>query len=246
MLKALKENYILFLEEALGLFIFMVSACFFSGYLNLDKTLPYFKSDDIRQLMMAFAMGTTALLIFLSPMTEPSGAFINPAVTIMRWRLGQLSLENTIWYCLFQTAGGLAAVYLMSFLMGPILTDPPVNYAVTVPGFDVNIYELIFTETFTAFLMIAMILFFSDIKSLKNKVPYFAALLVGIYVYFAGPVSGFGMNPARTIASAVPSGIYTEFGVYMLCPVLGMLLSAEMYLHTKNKKPVVHWKLDGK
>lgn len=245
MLKTLSANYRLFLEEGLGLFIFMVSACFFSGYLDHDRSIALFSDPNFRLAIMAVAMALTALLIFLSPLTAPSGAFINPAVTIMRWRLGQLSLENAIWYSLFQTTGGLCAVYLMAFIMGPVLQNPPVNYAVTIPANGELYWKVILVETLMAFLMICMVLFFSDNVKLNKTIPYAAALLVGIYVYFAGPISGFGMNPARTIASAIPSGIYKAFWIYMLCPVLGMLLAAEAYLFIKKKKPVVDWQLDG-
>lgn len=248
MLKNLKENYILFLQEGLGLFIFMVSACFFDGFLEHKSTFLHLEitNPHYRLAIMAIAMGFTALFIFLSPLTAPSGAFINPSVTIMRWRLGQLSLENTIWYSIFQTIGGLAAVYLMALLMGNILTNPPVNYVATVPGKNIKLWEAMASETLTAFFMITVVLFFSDDEKLKKSVPYFAAILVGVYVYVAGPISGFGMNPARTIASAIPAGIYTKFWIYMLCPTVGMLLSAELYLFIKKKKPEVDWSLNGK
>ena len=248
MLKTLRENYILFLQEGLGLFIFMISACFFDGFLEHKNTFLHLQISNphYRLAIMAIAMAFTALFIFLSPLTAPSGAFINPSVTIMRWRLGQLSLENAIWYSLFQTMGGLLAVYLMAILMGDILTNPPVNFVVTVPGKNVQLWQIILAETFSAFFMLTMVLFISDSEKLKKSVPYLAAILVGVYVYFTGPISGFGMNPARTMASAIPAGIYTEFWIYMLCPTLGMLLSAELYLNVKKKKPLVDWKLDGK
>lgn len=232
--------------EGLGLFLFMLSACLFSGLLEhhgsaLNAAIP---NPKIRLFIMAATMGTTALFIFLSPLTSPSGAFINPSVSIMRWRLGQLSLENLIWYAVFQTIGGMLAVYIMSFVMGAFLTEPPVNFAVTVPGKNISITEAATMETFTAFLMIAVVLFVSDTR-FKNAVPYASAVLVGIYVYIAGPVSGFGMNPARTIASAVPAHMYTDFWLYMLCPTIGMLLAAELYLFIKKKKPNVDFSFDG-
>ncbi|MBC7555399.1 MAG: aquaporin, partial [Chryseobacterium sp.] len=165
MLKTLQKNYILFLQEGLGLFIFMLSACFFDGYLEHKTTFIHLQitNPHYRLAIMAMAMGFTALFIFLSPFTSPSGAFINPSVSIMRWRLGQLSLENTIWYSVFQTIGGLLAVYLMAILMGNILTTPPVNYVVTIPGKNIKIWEAMLSETFSAFFMITMVLFFSDV-----------------------------------------------------------------------------------
>jgi aquaporin Z len=54
-------------------------------------------------------------------------------------------------------------------------------------------------------------------------------------VIFAGPVSGFGMNPARSFASSFPANIWTGFWIYALVPVAGMLLAAEVYLLLKEK-----------
>lgn len=246
MFQTLKKHYIHFVMEGFGLFIFMVSACFFAGNLEhrgtfLNTNIP---DPHLRLAVMAVAMAVTALFIFLSPLTSPSGAFINPSVTVMRWRLGQLSIEKFIWYSVFQTLGGLVAVYLMKILMGKILTEPPVNYVVTVPGKDISVFGAAMMETVTAFVMITMVLFLSDTKFSK-LVPYFSAVLVGAYVMIAGPVSGFGMNPARTIASAVPANIYTDFWIYMVCPTIGMLLAAEVYLKVKKKKPVVDFHFDG-
>lgn len=233
--------------EGLGLFIFMASCCIFAGLLEHPGAILNRKFPDanLRLALMAIAMSFTALFIFLSPLTSPSGAFINPSVAIMRWRLGQLSLEKLIWYAVFETLGGLLAVFLMKCILGKILSDPPVNYVVTVPGKNISSTLAAFTETLIAFLMITMVLFVSDTKAAK-AVPYFSAFLVGLYVFFAGPVSGFGMNPSRTIASAVPSNIYGDFWIYMICPTIGMLAAAELYLAVKNKKPVVDFRLDGK
>ncbi len=234
--------------EAFGLFLFMLSACYFGSMLeslsheswHYDVTNP-----KLRQGIMASAMTITALFIFLSPFTAPSGAFINPSVSIMRWRLGQLSLENLFWYCIFQCLGGLCGVLTMRFFLGDIQRLPPVNDVITVPGSGIMWWEAALVEIFIGFLMISMVLFLSDYEKLEKKIPYFAALLVGLFVYFAGPVSGFGMNPARTLASALPSGIYTDFWIYMLCPTIGMLASAELYIRIKKKKPKVDFKLDG-
>jgi aquaporin Z len=133
----------------------------------------------------------------------------------------------------------------MGLLLGDLQKLPPVNDVVTVPGKGIIWWQAALIETFIGFLMISMVLFFSDIKKLEKKIPYFAAILVGVFVYFAGPISGFGMNPARTLASAIPSGIYTDFWLYMICPTFGMLAAAELYVRVKNKKPKVDFKLDG-
>src|SRR4030095_6333161 len=109
----------------------MISACFFSAALEgrhgaLHIAIP---NTNLRGLIMGILMGLTALFIFHSPFTAPSGSHINPAVTLVFLRLGRICSRDAFFYTLFQLTGGLAAVYGMSFLMGNILTDKPVNFA---------------------------------------------------------------------------------------------------------------------
>jgi aquaporin Z len=58
----------------------------------------------------------------------------------------------------------------------------------------------------------------------------FAGTLVFLYITFEAPLSGMSINPARTLASAWPSGIWTSGWLYFTAPVLGMLLAAQIYL----------------
>jgi aquaporin Z len=50
-----------------------------------------------------------------------------------------------------------------------------------------------------------------------------AGCLIFLYVLYESPYSGFGMNPARSFASALPSGAWTAFWIYLVAPPLGML-----------------------
>ena len=45
------------------------------------------------------------------------------------------------------------------------------------------------------------------------------------------------INPARTAASALPSGIWTSGWVYFTAPILGMLLAAQLYGVIKDSQP---------
>jgi len=230
MQQAFKQHWKLYLMEALGLAIFMISACFFAGLFYspasfANKAL----AGDTRNILNGILMGATALFIFYSPFTSPSGAHINPAVTITFLRLGKLSKDDAFFYILFQFLGGTIAVYLMAFLMKDTLTAPPVNYAVTIPG-KYGLIPAFITEFAIAFIMITMVLFTSSNNTLKKYTKIIAGCFVCLYVIFAGPVSGFGMNPARTFASAFPAHNYTAFWIYLLAPIAGMLAAAEFYL----------------
>jgi hypothetical protein len=43
------------------------------------------------------------------------------------------------------------------------------------------------------------------------------------------------MNPARSLASALPANIWTAFWIYLFVPFAGMLLAAEFYLFVETK-----------
>jgi len=239
-----KKNRRYYLQEALGLGIFMLSACFFSAMLFSIKSDWYqsINSDWARNVLMGLLMGGTALIIFYSPFTAQSGSQINPAVTLTFLRLGKMCQWDALFYIIFQVTGGTLAVIVTRLLMGTILTAPPVNSAVTIPGRYGPVIALI-TELIIAFITMMTVLFTSNNKKLKNYTRVIAAFLVCCWVIFAGPLSGFGMNPARTFATALPSGIWTHCWIYLLAPFAGMLGAAEMYLWRQrtnsNKKLLV-------
>jgi len=226
-----KKNWIHYLQEALGLAIFMMSACFFSALLWGSDTSFHFAIQNVmaRNIITGLLMGITALFIFYSPFTAPSGAQINPAVTFTFLRLNKMCPWDAMFYVIFQFVGGTLAVYFMAALLGNVLTNPPVNYAVTVPGKN-GVATAAITEFIIAFIMMSIVLFTSEHTILKKYTRIIAACFVCMYVIFAGPISGFGMNPARSFASAFPAHIYTDFWIYMIVPFAGMLGAAEFFL----------------
>lgn len=232
-----KKNWLHYLQEALGLAIFMISACYFSAKLfSPQSNWHHLFADNIqRNLLMGVMMGSTALFIFYSPFTAPSGSQINPAVTLTFLRLGKMCHWDAVFYIIAQFIGGTMAVYVMQLLMGSVLTDAPVHSAVTIPG-PAGMWPALITEVVIAFITMTMVLFTSNNDKLKKYTRIIAGCFVCCWVIFAGPVSGFGMNPARSFASAFTANIYTAFWIYMIIPFAGMFTAAEVFLKMTNKK----------
>lgn len=234
---AFKKNWKHYLQEALGLAIFMISACFFSALIFSEKGLWYNAIPSVtwKNIVMGSAMGLTALFIFYSPWTAPSGSQINPAVTLTFLRLDKMCRYDALFFSLFQVAGGLLAVLIMQKIMGSVLIDSPVNSAVTVPG-KPGMWWALLIEILIAFVTMSMVLFTSGSDKWKNYTRIIAGCLVCTWVIVAGPISGFGMNPARSLASALPANIWTAFWIYLFVPFIGMLLAAEFYLMVERRK----------
>jgi aquaporin Z len=237
-----KKNWRHYLQEAFGLAIFMISACFFGAMLFSEKSTWYHAIPNgfMRNMLMGVAMGATALFIFYSPWTAPSGSQINPAVTLTFLRLNKMCRYDVMFFIIFQIIGGTIAVYIMQLLMGSILTDAPVNSAATVPG-KYGIIGALITELVIAFVTMSIVLFTTNNNKLKKITRILAGCLVCTWVIVAAPMSGFGMNPARSLASAIPSGVWTAFWIYFIIPLTGMLLAAELYLLVDRNKVNKHY-----
>ena len=122
----------------------------------------------------------------------------------------------------------------MRTLMGELLTADPVHTVATVPG-RYGVIPALVAELLIAFVTMSMVLFTSQHEKWRRYTRIVAACLVCTWVIVAGPVSGFGMNPARSLASAIPSGTWTSFWIYLLAPFAGMLLAAELFLFSARK-----------
>lgn len=233
-----------YLMEAAALGIFMVSAGAFTALLEYPASLVHqaIPNGNVRRGFVGIAMGATASCLIYSSWGRRSGAHMNPAVTFAFLRLGKIPLWDALFYILFQFLGGLAGVLLTAAILRKSFTQPPVNYVVTVPGHAGDIAAFA-GELLIALVMMAMIVFVSNKAFIARFTGLFAGLLIACYVTFEAPFSGFGMNPARSFASALPSGIWTAIWIYFTAAPLGMLLAAEGYLLVKGRDSIQCCKL---
>ena len=190
-------------------------------------------NDFARLALNGLAMGLTAIALIYSPWGARSGAHMNPAVTWTFFRLGKVKLCDALFYPIFQTLGGVTGVLFVKLVLGKIFTDVPVNYAVTVPGKS-GVATAFIAETTIACGMMLMVLFMTNTPKLARFTGLFGGILVFLYITFEAPLSGMSINPARTVASAWPSGVWTAGWIYFVAPIGGMLLAVEIYRGLKK------------
>jgi len=232
---ALPNHWPEYLMEAAALGIFMISAGAFTVLFEYPNSPVHLAlpNADFRRFLIGVAMGSTAMALIYSPWGKRSGAHMNPAVTLTFLRLGRIPVWDAFFYCIFQFLGGLAGVLVTKLVLGKLFTEAPVTYVVTVPG-AAGSAAAFFGEFIIAVIMMTMILYVSNQPSIARFTGFFAGILIMCNVTFEAPFSGFGMNPARTLASAVPSGVWTDMWIYLTAAPAGMLLAAEAYLLVKR------------
>lgn len=228
---ALRQHWPEYLMEACCLGLFMISAGLFTVLLQYPGSPIYhlIPSPFARRSLNGLAMGLTAIGIIYSPWGTRSGAHMNPAVTWTFFRLGKVRFWDAIFYPLFQVLGGVSGVWLVKLALGPIFTNAPVRYVITVPG-DAGVLAAFLAEMTIACGMMLMVLLLTNTPKLARFTGICGGGLVFLYITFEAPLSGMSINPARTLASALPSGIWTEAWIYLIAPVSGMFIAAEIYL----------------
>jgi aquaporin Z len=236
MTSCLRRHWPEYLMEAAELGLFMVSACLFGVWLEHPASPVRLGIGDpfLRRALMGAAMGATAIAIIYSPWGKQSGAHFNPAVTLTFWRLGKVKAPDAFFYVLAQVVGGVAGVVIARAFLGDRLAHAAVNFVVTVPG--PNLSLAFAAEVAMTFVVMSVVLGLANDARLAPFTGVLAGCLVATYITFEAPISGMSLNPARSLASALPSGTWTAFWLYLAAPPLGMLAAAEVHRWTRGAR----------
>ncbi len=233
-----------YLIEACGLGLFMISAVVVTTFLEyphspLHDLLP---DPTSRRVLIGLFMGLTAIALVYSSWGKRSGAHLNPAVTLTFFRLGKLQAVDAICYVLAQFVGGAAGLLLGASVIGMAVEHPAVNYAVTLPGHE-GVAIAFVAEMAMSFGLMLVVLITTNCVALNAWTGIFAGCLVAMYISLEAPLSGMSMNPARSLASALPAHAWTGFWIYLTAPLIGMLFAAECYVRVHGAHRILCAKL---
>lgn len=196
----------------------------------------WIRNADLRRVLLAALMGMTAAALIYTPWGKRSGAHMNPAVTLAFLRLGKIAPGNAIGYIAAQAVGGILGIYVVWALFGELFSLPPVGFVTTVPGERGVLIAFVAELTMSALLMLTIL----ASASRPRFAPYtgiFAGIVIFVFISLETPLSGMSVNPARSLASAIAANRWTSFWVYILAPLLGMYLAAELFSRSKAVVP---------
>jgi aquaporin Z len=177
-----------------------------------------------------------------SPWGQRSGAHMNPAVTLVFFRLGKMARRDFAGYVTAQFAGGVAGMAVAAGVLGHLVSDPSIHYVVTAPG-PAGETAAFLAEGAMSFVMMMVVLLMSNWPGLGRWTGLCAGLLLWTYITIEAPLSGMSINPARTFGSALLARDFTGLWIYFTAPPLGMLLAAECYTRVPGMHRVMCAKL---
>lgn len=177
---------------------------------------------------MTFGLIVTVMIYAFGPI---SGAHINPAVTIGFAISKRFSITDVPKYILAQMIGAVLASIVLTFLF-PLHE----NLGATIPaGSAMQSFVLEIILTYFLMLVILMVG-----QSQEPQINIFTGVVVGATVgleaLFAGPICGASMNPARSLAPSLISGVWTSAWVYVIAPVLGAILATLTWRYFDRKE----------
>ncbi|XP_012284145.1 aquaporin isoform X2 [Orussus abietinus] len=159
-----------------------------------------------------------------------SGGHINPAVTFGLAVIGKVPIVRALLYVLAQCVGAIAGSAVLRALSaesseGALGVVSLAEGITPVKGLGV--------EFFLALILVLVVCGACDAGKPDSK--GIAPLIIGLAVtvgHIVGvPRTGAGMNPARSLGSAVVMGIFDDHWLYWVGPILGGIAGGLIYLH---------------
>ena len=210
-----------YIAEAIGTYCLVFAGC---GAIVIDQD-----TGAITHVGIALTFGLVVMAMIYA-VGDISGAHLNPAVTIGFRAAGRIPTSEILPYILAQLAGAFAACVCLRLLF-----DPFFELGSTVPKESVEqsfVLELILT----AILMFVILCVSTGGKEKGIMAGAAVGAVIALEAMFAGPICGASMNPARSLAPAVVSGMmnFEEQWLYLVAPVLGSLVGCIAFAAIKE------------
>lgn len=185
--------------------VFMISAAVFAvlifhpEFLG-SKSMP----PMLRRGLMGAAMGATAAGLIYSPVGKYSGAHMNPSVTLAFLLLGKVQVLDAAFYIAAQCVIGYLGMKLAHVVLGKFVEHDSVGYVTTKPGVA-GVRTAAIAEFSMSYVLLLVVLYANNNIATHRFTGVIAGALLAALVMFLAPLSGVGINPARTLASALVS-----------------------------------------
>jgi glycerol uptake facilitator protein len=176
------------------------------------------------------------LFVLIQTLALASGAHFNPAITVVLTALRQIKPPDAAIYVIAQLAGAVAGALLTKGLL--LDEGKAVDYGATSvgPRLDAAIFPGMVAEAVGTFILVwAVVGVAVNPRAAKDWAALTIGGALGMAVMVIGPMTGAGLNPARSFGPALVGDAFGGFDdfvlVYVLAPVIGALLAGLVYFN---------------
>ena len=210
------SNKIIFLAELIGTFGLVVAA---TGSMVYDVSV-----GGIYGHHFVVAMHFIGLSIVVYAFGKYSMAHFNPAVTVGFFITKHVKGRQLPYYFVAQAIGAFLGSIFVLVVLGDY-ANLGTNYPNPASTVEANISYEILT---TVFLM-GVIYIVVHFKKLGKLTGVAVGGIIALDILFFGLVSGASMNPIRSLAPAVVSGVTHDLWLYLTTPFIGTIIVAFIY-----------------
>ena len=210
------SNKIIFLAELIGTFGLVVAA---TGSMVYDVSV-----GGIYGHHFIVAMHFIGLSIVVYAFGKYSMAHFNPAVTVGFFITKHVKGRQLPYYFVAQVVGAFLGSIFVLVVLGDY-ANIGTNYPNPASTIEANIIYEILT---TIFLM-GVIYIVVHFKKLGKLTGVAVGGIIALDILFFGLVSGASMNPIRSLAPAVVSGVTHDLWLYLTTPFIGTIIVAFIY-----------------
>ncbi|MFQ5783021.1 MAG: MIP/aquaporin family protein [Nitrosopumilus sp.] len=213
----------LFVAELVGTFGLLVAA---TGSIVVDGSTNF-------SLGPVFVAGVhfIGLFILVFIFGKYSMAHFNPAITIGFTLSGYLNPRLIPLYFAAQAIGAISGSLFVKYAIG--------NFAklgLNAPNFEYSLPVIFGIEILATMFLMGGILLILKIKNVHTGiVSTVVGGIIALDVFFLGPISGASMNPIRSFAPALTTGIFDDLWLYLTAPFIGSAIVA--LLHGRKSMP---------
>ncbi len=219
-----KSNFVIFLAELAGTFGLVVAA---TGSIVYDGMMG--NTLGIGFISAIHFIGLGAMIFLFG---RYSMAHFNPAVTVAYFVAKYISAKQILVYVAAQAIGAFLGSLFVKYVFGNFA-----SLGANSPNYEYPIGVFFGIEVLATMFLMGSILIAVNIKGLQTI--FISAIIAGTVamdVFFLGSISGASMNPIRSLAPAIFSGVTGDLWLYWSAPFVGSTIVGFIY-RKKFSKP---------
>ena len=215
--KSLTENQKKFVAEIIGTFIVVVLA---TGSVVIDA-----KTNGVLGIPFIVFAPFVGVAIGIYLFGKISMAHFNPAVTVGFFITRHITTKIQLaYYFTAEILGALLGSLFVKYFIGT-----KANLGANAPNYAYPLPVIFGIEILASALLMAVILIVVYTKGLKGFGAIVIGSMVGLDIFFLAFISGASMNPARSLAPALMSGVLTNLWLYWSATFIGTSLIALIF-----------------